>query len=92
MDAAFGYATLLIGQSITIMPSSATDHWIIHNVIIPFGATCEVYQTNGVYSVLAMTTSTSLMSYSLHCTTSHYYTIKNVGTSTITVSYDGVIT
>lgn len=91
MDIAYGSATLLTNQSMTIMPSSATDHYIIHNIIMPFGSTCELYQTNGSTTVLVLTTSTSLLSYNFHCSQDSYYTLKNVGTLSINVAYDGVV-
>jgi hypothetical protein len=86
-----GSATLLTGQSLTITPSTSTEHYIIHNIIIPFGSICEIYQTNGVSSTLIMTTSTSLLSYNLHASTTYYYTVKNIGTTSIFVSYNGVV-
>jgi len=90
-DMAYDSATLLTGQSLVIMPSSSADHWIIHNVVLPFGSTCEIYWTDGTNTILIMNTSTSLLSYNFHVNTSSYYTVKNIGTSSINVSYDGVI-
>lgn len=88
---AYGSATVLTGQSLSLMPSSATEHYIIHNINIPFGSTCELYQTDGVYTILVATISNSMLSYNLHCSTSHYYTVKNVGATSITISYNGAI-
>jgi hypothetical protein len=90
-DMAYGKATLLTTQSMDIVPSSSLEHWIIHNIIIPFGASCEIYQTDGTNEILWVTTSTSLLSYNLHCNTDYYYYVKNVGATTIKVSYNGVI-
>lgn len=88
---ASGSATLLTGQSMSMMPSTSTQHYMIHNIVIPFGSTCELYYTDGVNTTLVMTLSTSLLSYNLHCSQSHYYTLKNIGASSIHAAFDGAI-
>ena len=89
---AYGRAQLLNNQYLDILPTTAGEEWTIHNINIPFGYACEIYQTDGTNPILDMHTTNSLHSYSYHCNTSSYYTIKNVSGYTIYVSYDGIIT
>lgn len=89
-DIVYNSATLLSTQSLNVKPSNAADHWVIHNINIPFGSTCELYHSDGTNTVLIMTTSTSLLSYNFHCSTLNYYIIKNIGASSINVAFDGV--
>lgn len=90
-DMAYGQSTLLNEQSLTIRPSTSTVEWMIHNIIIPFGSACELYQSDGSINILIMNVSTSLLSYNFHCSTSSYYIVKNVSGNTIQVGYDGLI-
>jgi hypothetical protein len=82
---------LLTTQSLDIDPASASVEWAIHNIYIPIDGTCEIYRTDGTLTTLFMTVSNSLLSYNFHCSLYSYITVKNIGTSTITVGYDGLI-
>lgn len=75
-----------------IKPSVSGHEWTIRNINLPFGSTCELYQSDGSIDILILTTSNSLLSYDLLCNVSTYYRVKNVSGSTITVSYNGVVT
>lgn len=90
-DMTYNQVAVLNGQSMDIKPSTSGIEWIIHNVIIPFGSACQLYQTDGTNSVLVMNTSMSLLSYNLHCCTASYYKVTNISGSTIYLGYDGVI-
>lgn len=90
-DMAYGNASILPSQYMDIVPSTSGIEWMIHNIIIPFSYTCEIYQSNGTVDILVMTTSMSLLSYNLHCNISYYYRIKNISGTTINVSYNGLV-
>ena len=90
-DMAYNQSALVNGQTLNIMPSMVGVEWIIHNIIVPFGSTCELYKTDGTNTIKIANISTSLLSYNFHCNISSYYTIKNVSGSTIYVAYDGIV-
>lgn len=87
----YSVSTILPSQYMDIVPSTVGEEWTIHNIIIPFGYTCEIYQSNGAIDILIVTTSMSLLSYHLHCDTSYYYRVKNTSGTTINVSYNGIV-
>ena len=82
---------LLTTQSMNIQPSGASEEWVIHNIIVPFGGSCELYATDGTNNIKMMNLSMSI-NVEFHPTNDHYYTVKNVGSTTIYVGYDGLIT
>ena len=85
-------ASILPSTYLDIQPSGSTEEWVIHNIIVPLGCTCELYKTDGTYYILDGTLSCSIKRVQFHCTNAIYYTIKNVGATAVTVSYDGIIT
>lgn len=89
---AFNTISLLPNQSGNIYPSSVSQELVIHNIIIPFGYACELYQSNGSVDIHIMTITTSILNHNLHCNVSHYYKIKNISGTTINVAYNGIIT
>ncbi len=91
-DMVYDQATVLNGQYLTIRPSVSGTEWLINNIIIPFGSTCELYHSDGSNDILDCNVSTSLHSYTFHCSTASYYKLKNVSGSTIYAAYDGIIT
>lgn len=91
-DMTYNIVTLLPSQFADISPNTSGIEWMIHNIIIPFGESVEIYNTNGSNSILICYTTTSLLSYSFHCNTSHYYQIKNTSGVTLTVAYNGIVT
>ena len=90
-DVVSGMSTILSTQSLLIQPPSGTTQWTIHNIYIPQFSTCEIYRTSSTGSVLIMSTSDSLLSYTFHCTNSYYITVKNINGSSIIIGYDGVL-
>jgi len=90
-DMIAGQETVLSGQSINICPSASTTEWIIHNIYVVLGATCELYRTDGTTPIKIMNVGTSLLSYNMHCNINNYITIKNNGASSLTVAYDGLV-
>jgi len=90
-DMVSGHTTVLSGQYVTIVPATSSVEWVIHNIYIALGSSTEVYRTDGTTPVKLMNSSTSLLSYEFHCSTSSYITIKNVGSTTLTIGYDGIV-
>jgi hypothetical protein len=83
---------LLSTNSLDVRPATSAAEWVIHNIYLPFGSTIELYRNDGTYSFKISNLSSSLLSYSFHCTRNNYLTITNVGTGSVYISYDGVIT
>ena len=90
-DMVSDHVTLLPNQFMTINPSVSSVEWIVHNIYIPIGSTCEFYKTNGSTATKFMIVSNSLLSYNFHCSSDSYITVKNVGSNTINVAFDGLI-
>ena len=88
----YNQVAILNDQYLDIKPSTAGVEWVIQNIVIPFGSSCELYHSDGVNNILDLITSTSLHEYTFHCNPSSYYRLKNVSGTTIYASYDGLIT
>lgn len=82
--------SILQNQFAYIQPTG-TDEWTIHNIYIPFGATCELYRSTPTQDILITKISTSLLGqYTFHCSSSSYIRIKNIGSTGIIVGFDGL--
>lgn len=86
-----GESTILASGSVNLKPSTSTTEWAIHNIYVPVGALCELYRTDGSNSIKIMNLATSLLSYNFHCSSTSYLSIKNNGTSSILIGYDGLL-
>lgn len=86
-----GHATLLPTQTALIRPSGADIEWAIHNIYVPLGCECELYRTDGTTPIKVMNLSVSLLSYNMHCSNSYYVSVKNVGSTNVTIAYDGLV-
>ena len=88
--------SLAMNTTLDIKPTTAGEEWIVHNIYIDLGSEIEVYRwyTAGGSSPLLLITkaSHSLLSQQFHCSSTQYLVIKNIGTSTAWVSYDGIVT
>ncbi|MFA5760173.1 MAG: hypothetical protein WC877_00160 [Dehalococcoidales bacterium] len=89
-DVISGMSTVLSTQSLSVQPISGTSQWTIHNIYIPQFSTCEIYRSTSADDILILTTSQSLLSYTFHCTNTYYIKIKNIGTGSVVIGYDGV--
>lgn len=84
------------GAYLTIKPNTDGEEWIIHNIYISLGDSVTIFRWNS-YGTLPptlslMSTSCSLLSQHFHCSIVDYIMIQNVGSSTIYVGYDGIVT
>ena len=81
---------LAAGASTTIKATGENDEWIIHNIYLTDGATCDIQFGDGTNWVAVDTVTESMLSYYFHVTYDNYLRIVNQSGGTIYVGYDGV--
>lgn len=82
--------TLANGATASIGPTSANGEWIIHNIYITDGATCDIKYSNASYDVDIDTVEESMLSLYSHVTYTEYLKVVNQSGGTIYYGYDGV--
>lgn len=90
-DAIGTIASVAAGSYCNLQPTSP-DEWVIHNLY--YGGAVILEQYDGVGSVsIAFGSATEAGAhcyYAFHCTESLYTRVKNNGTASIYIGYDGV--
>lgn len=86
-----GLQTVSAGQFLTIQPPGSMG-WTIHNIM--YSGAVEFYLSNGSLDLRFDTDSTAgaRLGAVFHATSSLFYKIKNGGTGTIQIGWDGVQT
>lgn len=79
------------GGFLNIQPGTGIE-WSIHNIHVPNDAEVELYYTDGTNPILVESRVGGWQGFFFHPTNLRYYQVKNVGTSSIYVAFDGIIT
>lgn len=68
------------------------EEWVIHN--ISCSSTCELYVSDGTNSFMVdrVVGGGGWLAYFFHVRYTYYYRVRNPGTESIMVAYDGVVT
>lgn len=85
-----GIGSLAAGATATIGPTSASGEWIIHNIYITDGATCDIKYSSASYDVDIDTIDESMLSIYSHVTYTIYLKIVNQSGGTMYYGYDGI--
>lgn len=79
------------GASLTIQPGSGIE-WIVHNIYVEPTSTAELYVTDGSNDILVDSNAGGWVGYFFHLTNAQYMKVKNTGSSSVYMKYDGIIT
>lgn len=91
-DMVYGSGLKNNGQKLDITPSTSGVEWVIHNIYIPLGSTCAVYRyIDGTNDILMHNISYSIGNLDYHCNNSSFIYVKNNGSSTVCIGYDGMV-
>lgn len=77
-------------EYLTIQPGAGVE-WDVHNIM--FSDDVEIYFTDGSSSIKinSFADAGSWCGVPLHCTNSHYLTVKNVAATSTIIGYSGVV-
>ncbi|TRZ49719.1 MAG: hypothetical protein D4S01_08045 [Dehalococcoidia bacterium] len=95
-DPVYDKDTVLADGVTHIRPTASGEAWVIHNIYIEFGSTCDIYICSdptgvdkGILIHKSAMSITGMNNY--HCMTDQFLLVHNTGSTSALVGYDGLI-
>lgn len=84
-------ASVAAGSYCSLTPS-AGDEWVVHNIYHGGDITLDVCSATGTVVFDSKSGSSAYNYFAFHCSEAQYIRVKNAGTASIYIAYDGVKT
>lgn len=78
-----------VGETADIKPPDG-EAWMIFNIVIPSGASFEIYYSDGVNDILVDSITSSIIAVRFVALSHHFIRVKNTSTVDQYIGYNGI--